>query len=460
MKSKIKIWLYGFTLLILTVWITGVINLLLLASVVSAAGSSSPFSSIVGVSYGRLFGSAPLPPAEAMRQVKRSFDLVRFFDVDQNVMNEAVANGLEIILTVPNARLTELNSVEEAESYVVTNISPWQDHIKAIIAGIEIFLNDVDSNPSEIVPRMQNLNTALKNNNINHIPVTTNINLSVLANSFPVNESIFKNELRSELDTIFQYTESSPGFVFINIYPWYAIQDNPEVISLEYATFEGPGVNCFSDSNDQCQNLFQAQYLAWNFAVQELLPGNITVAYIGETGWPSAGGVHPNLSTAENEGTYVNGYVKWVKAQTSAIPSLLFEMYNEPNKPNGSQELHWGLFYEDGTPKIQLEPSLSHDSFLQRVQPHDNEGANEVLSVSQDNNTVVGFDLSTEPIGELESARLILTLRTPISGQGSIGEMVQVRRLQDNFAEEGNGVQSNLGMGVGVTWACSEGSIR
>lgn len=332
--------------------------LLLFSSAEIVDAAATPFSSTVGVSYSRLFATNPLPAEQAMQQIKQNFTLVRFYDFDAELMNAAVAEGLEIILTIPNEKLTQLDSPASAESYVTTSVVPYMASIKTLIVGNEIFENGGQGEPSKVVGRMQNLAAALNNKGVASIPVTTNINLAVLQTSYPVDKSVFQDQYKSDLTAILQYTGSVPGFVFVNIYPWYAIQQNPADIKLGYATFQGPAdPYCFSNGSQQCQNLFQAQYLAWNFAVQALLPGNPTVAYIGETGWASAGGQNPQLSTPQIEGTYINGYIKWVKAQTPAIPSLLFEMYDEPNKPGGNQEPHWGLYEQDGTAKFQLVTS-------------------------------------------------------------------------------------------------------
>jgi len=352
MKTEFKTQTIRIVPAVLTRGAFAVLVLMLLGVPAPAAAETSPFSGTVGVSYGRLFASSPLPVDQAMHQIKQHFSLVRFYDFDEELMNAAVNQGLEIILTVPNEKLSQLDSLASAESYVTTSVEPWKTSVKTIIVGNEIFENGGQGQPAQVVGRMQNLTTALGNKGITHIPVTTNINLAVLAVSYPVDQSVFQNQYTANLTTILQYTDSGPGFVFVNIYPWYAIQQNPGDIKLGYATFQGPPVWC--RNGPECQNLFEAQYLAWNYAVQALLPGNKTTAYIGETGWASAGGPHPELSTAEIEGTYINGYIKWVKAQTPAIPSLLFEMYDEPNKPGDNQEPHWGLFQENGTAKFSL----------------------------------------------------------------------------------------------------------
>jgi exo-beta-1,3-glucanase (GH17 family) len=320
-----------------------------------AIALTSPFSSTVGVSYSKLFAQNPLPVDQVMRQIKQNFSLVRFYDFNQEFMTEAAAQGLEIILTVPNEKLTVLDSLTSAQTYAATYVVPWKDYVKAVIVGNEIFDNGDQGQSTLVVGRMQNLALALQNAGLSHIAVTTNINLDALAVSWPVDQAVFQTQYKTVMSSILTYlgSASGPGFVFVNTYPWQAIQQNPPpTITIDYATFQGPGV-CYSNGN-QCQNLFQAQYLAWNYAVQALLPGNKTVAYIGETGWPSAGGTYPNLSSESLEGDYINGYIRWVKSQSPQIPSLLFEMYDEPLKSGGEEEKHFGLFNENGSAKFQL----------------------------------------------------------------------------------------------------------
>jgi hypothetical protein len=313
-----------------------------------------------------------------MRQVGIHFRVVHFFDADPELLDAAAAQDLRIILSVPNEGLSELDSAAGAQAYVARSILPWQDNITGIIVGNEIFENGGQGGPGLIVARMQRLVSALEAMGITTIPVTTDVSLSVLAQSYPVDLARFKEGLKSQLKAILQYTEQGPGFIFVNLYPWYALQADPANIDLDYATFRGPNVWCLSgpapapDSaefyHQSCSNLFQAQYRAWDAAVQDLVPGNGTAALVGETGWPSAGGPHPEYSTPELEGIFTNGlYVSiwasdrgWFNGKVGdrfAHPefTLLFEMYDEPLKPGGTQEPHWGLFHEDGSRKLPLK---------------------------------------------------------------------------------------------------------
>jgi exo-beta-1,3-glucanase (GH17 family) len=470
----------------------------ILMAVVPRSEAANPFSHTVGVGLSTAFQSpaTKIPAALAMQQVKHNFPMVRLFDsvscgLDPELMKEAVANGLEIVLTVPNNCLAQLDS--DATAFVATSVVPWKDSIEAIIVGREIFENGGQGYPSIIVNRMQNLAAALSSEQL-AIPVTTNINNAIIgpcppACGFPVNDpskTHFKPELKDTLKAILEYAQSGPGFITVDIYPWFAIQNAPPpAISLKYATFQGdPAQGCFT-TGQSCQNLFQAMYFAWNCSVLELFgkpactPTTAAVSQptvvIGETGWASAVGSHqphPELSSDTIEGNYINGYIQWVKAHNPVIQSFLFEMYDEDLKtPPDSEEQHWGLYCAEnntGKPKFQLDATVVNDSLVQKKRPHDNEGANRTLIVDKRTHAVLGFDLPAsvsdpcQPSAStavLKRATLALTLKKPPRNWGRKGGMVNVHRLNVSF-QEGNGNRKQRrkgkirGNGAGVTWAC------
>ena len=350
------------------------------ASVEDLLGPDNP---LVGVSYSRRYAENPLPAADAMKQISIHFRVVHFFDADPELLDAAAAQDLRIILSRPNELLSELDSAAAAQAYVTRSVLPWRDNIRGIIVGNEIFENGGQGEPERIVARMQRLVSALHELGITTIPVTTDVSLSGLAQSYPVDLARFREELKSQIKAILQYTEQGPGFIFVNLYPWYALQGDPVNIDLGYATFRGPGEWCLSDPAPDpgsyefylhsCKNLFQAQYRAWDAAVQDLLPGNRTAAVVGETGWPSAGGPYPEYSTPELDGIFTNGLYIWIwgSRATGSLTlvfepypefTLLFEMYDESLKPGESQEPHWGLFHEDGSTKFHLRIKARPDT--------------------------------------------------------------------------------------------------
>lgn len=329
----------------------------------SAAGPN-PFSSIVGVDYSRQYALSPLTPAQAMQQIKSHFNMVKLFKFEADVVQAAVDNGLEIALGTLNSSLAEFaagtpTACPACDAYVAM-IAPYKNNIKVIILANEPFITP-GLDPAQLVPAMQNLSAALKRANPPlDIPVTTVVSIGTLGISYPPADGVFKPEFVVNMSALFAYLgqAGNANFIFLNVYPYRAIRDDPVDIHLAYALFQQP-VGGFA-------NLFAAQYTAFRAAMSKLNPPATMPVFIGETGWASGGSnvtITPSdspvppctdrlIAAACNEGVYVKGFIEWVKRQTPPIVSFLFEMYNEDNKPGDPDEQYYGLFTESGVLKL------------------------------------------------------------------------------------------------------------
>jgi exo-beta-1,3-glucanase (GH17 family) len=329
-----------------------------------AAADSSPFSSIVGVNYSRQYASNPLPPAQAMQQIKQSFNMVKLFKFEADVVQAAVANGLEIALGTLNGQLAEFaagtpSACSACDTYAAT-IAPYKNNIKVIIIANEPFTT-AGVDPAQLVPAMRNLSAALKRMNPPlDIPITTVLAFNTLGVSYPPDAGAFRPEFVANMSALFAYLgeAGNANFIFLNVYPYFAIKDNPIDIRLGYALFTQP-VGGFA-------NLFAAQYTAFRAAMGRLNPPATIPVLIGETGWASAGSsvtIGPSdspvppctdrlIAAACNEGVYVQGFIDWAKAQTPPLTSFLFEMYDENLKPGSTDEPHFGLYTERGAGKF------------------------------------------------------------------------------------------------------------
>jgi exo-beta-1,3-glucanase (GH17 family) len=323
-----------------------------------------PFSSIVGVNYSREFAQNPLPLDQAMQKIKQNFNMVKLFGFDADVVQAAVDNGLEIALGTLNSSLAEFaagtpNACSACDTYVAT-IAPYKDNIKVIILANEPFTT-AGLDPAQLVPAMRNLSAALKRANPSlDIPITTVLAFSTLGVSYPPADGAFKPEFVADMSALFAYLgqAGNANFISVNVYPYFAIKDNPVDIHLAYALFKQP-VGGFA-------NLFAAQYTAFRAAMSKLNPPATMPVLIGESGWASAGSnvtIDPSdspvppctdrlIATRCNEGVYVKGFIDWVKLQTPPIVSFLFEMYDENLKPGSPDEPYFGLFDESGVLKL------------------------------------------------------------------------------------------------------------
>ncbi|MCH7963342.1 MAG: hypothetical protein IH852_05335 [Bacteroidetes bacterium] len=76
---------------------------------------------------------------------------------------------------------------------------------------------------------------------------------------------------------------------------------------------------------------------------------------IGETGWPSQGGVRGNaIPSEENQKSYLSDFI--CMAKTNNIDYFYFEIFDEKwkSKLEGEAGSHWGIYFSYGSPKPHL----------------------------------------------------------------------------------------------------------
>jgi exo-beta-1,3-glucanase (GH17 family) len=81
---------------------------------------------------------------------------------------------------------------------------------------------------------------------------------------------------------------------------------------------------------------------------------------VGETGWPSGGdSIGRAIASPENAATYLAEFTAW--ANLRRVPYFYFEAFDEAWKVRyeGPKGTHWGLWDEDGRPKVGLHRALS-----------------------------------------------------------------------------------------------------
>ena len=80
---------------------------------------------------------------------------------------------------------------------------------------------------------------------------------------------------------------------------------------------------------------------------------------LGEVGWPSAGKPDNGaaVTSVENEKIYTTDIVNAVK-DGQLESTFLFEAYDEPWKKQSQWEAHWGLWDDNGNPKLAISSGL------------------------------------------------------------------------------------------------------
>ncbi len=297
--------------------------------------ANNVFSSLFGVAWGLNRGNPDPTIPNAIPLIQQAgFKSVKLYHYDEAALRAAADAGLEICMGTAQDQIANFaGSVANAESYIQENVEPINASVKAICVGNEVFHNNVYG---DIVLAVQNLHQALVNESLSGIRVTTSITMGATQDSWPPQNTRFQNPYADTAASLLDYLGSINSFVFLDAYPFHAIIDNPVDISLKYALFE----QSISVGGKTFVGLFDAQYFGFQQAIQKLKTAgkltHIPDVYVGETGWASTGSQKKSggqlIATVPNEKTYWNNYIAYTKSHQ--IPTFMFEMFDEPAKPN------------------------------------------------------------------------------------------------------------------------------
>lgn len=145
----------------------------------------------------------------------------------------------------------------------------------------------------------------------------------------------------------------------VNIYPYFTYVENPS-IDINYA-LGNPGAPSITDSGRTYTNLLDAQVDTLISAMGRVGYGEVRLI-IGESGWPSAGGV---AATTDNARTYNQNLVRHVLGGTGSplrpgvnFPTYIFALFNENAKPDPAIERNFGLYRPDKTPVYNVNLSV------------------------------------------------------------------------------------------------------
>ncbi|XP_060206337.1 putative glucan endo-1,3-beta-glucosidase GVI [Lycium barbarum] len=303
----------------------------------------------IGVNYGLLGNNLP-PPAQVINLLKsKNIQNIRIFDPNQDVLKALEGSGISIILGTRNEDLQALASDPTfATNWVVTNIIPHTSNVKftCISAGNEVIPGPLST---FVLGAMQNLDSALKANNLN-IPVSTAVPLQVLGTSYPPSNGAFSEDSIQFLKPIAQFLATKKYPLLANVYPYFAYSGNSAQIQLDYALLKNTAP-ISSDGQFQYNNMFDAMVDSLYAALEKVGQPAVDVV-VTETGWPSAGDVY---ATKDNAQTYANNLIAHVSSGQGTprrpgkvLETYIFALFNENQKPAGTEE-NFGLFYPDMT---------------------------------------------------------------------------------------------------------------
>ncbi|KAH9315060.1 hypothetical protein KI387_023687, partial [Taxus chinensis] len=315
--------------------------------------------SSIGINYGRMGNNLP-PPAESISLMKSlKVGKVKLYDSDPEVLTALASTGLSVVITVKNEEMASIaSSVLKADEWVKHHVLTHYPatKINIITVGNEI-LSDYNNQDRwlQLVPAMQNIYSSLVRWNLGkRIKVTTTVAMDVLMSSSPPSLGQFRVDIsETVMKPMLRFLSNSKSFYFVNVYPYFAYSANADKIPLDYAIF-GEVKAPVEDGGLQYTDMLSAQLDANVAAMEKLGYHNIKIA-ISETGWPTAGDVGANVDLAA---TYNRRVVARMLADPplgtprrpgTFIPTYLFALFNEDQKPGPVSERNWGLLYPNGS---------------------------------------------------------------------------------------------------------------
>ncbi|KAK2662721.1 hypothetical protein Ddye_001295 [Dipteronia dyeriana] len=361
---------------------TGLVSLFIFFHLLSI--SSAEMSSKVGICYGQLGSNLPSPPesAKLIKSVKAA--RVKIYDANPDILKSFKNTGIQVSIMVPNEIINNISSNGSlADQWVRTNVLPHYRYtkIRYLLVGNEILSIPDNITWSNLVPAMRKIRSSLKALGIRKIKVGTPLAMDVLQSSFPPSNGTFRSDISgSVMKPMLQFLNRTKSFFFLDAYTYFPWSSDPKNINLDYALLESRNIT-YTDpvTNLAYTNLFDQMIDAVIFAMKRLGYPNIRI-FIGETGWPNGGDFDQIGANIYNAATYNRNIVKKLTSKPSigtparpgwVLPSFVFSLFNENQKPGPGTERHFGLFYPNGSKvyEIDLSGETSEEEYKKKPLP-------------------------------------------------------------------------------------------
>lgn len=323
---------------------------------VNADNGYAPQAHTIGINYGTLGDNLP-PPSAAIATIKSmQIGRVKIFNPNADILNALANSGLETVVAIPNDQIGQIGTnPAAAEAWIAQNVDTYYPatNIVTILVGNEVF-SDASLPWTSLVPAMQNLYNSLSTRGwSDKIKVSTAVAADVLASSYPPSVGTFRADIAVPVILpLLRFLSSTHSYFYINLYPFLSYTTSGGDISLNYALFAS-GSNSVVDGSLTYTNLLDAQLDAVISAMEKLGFGDVRVA-VGETGWPTKADATQTGASVQNAAMYNRRLVrKLLSSSTNGtpkrpnvfIPTFIFALFNENQKPGPESERNWGLLY-------------------------------------------------------------------------------------------------------------------
>ncbi|CAN0899172.1 Probable glucan endo-1,3-beta-glucosidase A6 [Linum grandiflorum] len=334
------------------------------------SSSGAEISSRAGINYGQLGNNLP-SPARSVQLIKSlKAKRVKIYDANPKILRAFRGTDLQLSIMVPNELIPNVSASQSfSDSWVLNNVVPFYPatKIRYVLVGNEILTNPDVGTWFNLVPAMRRIKYSLRKFRLHKIKVSTPHATNFLESSFPPSNGTFRSDVSVPImKPLLQFLNRTRSFIFLDVYPFFPWSADPQNIRLDYALLQ-PSNFTYTDpvSKLTYTNLFDQILDAVIFAMNRLGYPDIRI-FIAETGWPSAGDIDQFGANIHNAAVYNRNVVKKLTAKPPigtparpgvVIPSILFALCNENQKPGPGTERHFGLLYPNGTAVYEIDLS-------------------------------------------------------------------------------------------------------
>ncbi|KAE9594589.1 hypothetical protein Lal_00037397 [Lupinus albus] len=332
---------------------TMTITYIFLALFLSSDIGSIPHVKSFGINYGQVGNNLPQPNKVLELLSTLKLTKTRIYDTNPQILTSFANSNIELIVTVENEVLSQLDDPQQALQWVNSHIIPYlpETKITGIQVGNEVFTDDDDTLLQHLVPAVVNIHNALSTLGYSNIKVSTPSSLAVLQNSYPPSAGSFKSEINGIMYQFLNFLSTTKTPFWINAYPFFAYEDDPSTIPLDYVLGNNPNAGMVDPYTKlHYDNMLYAMVDAVYFAIAKMGFRDIEVR-VSETGWPSKGDTNEVGASPQNAATYNRNLLRRQVANegTPLNPRIrlevyLFALFNEDMKPGPTSERNYGLF--------------------------------------------------------------------------------------------------------------------
>ncbi|XP_027336981.1 probable glucan endo-1,3-beta-glucosidase A6 [Abrus precatorius] len=374
--------------------------------------SNAGFSSQPGICYGQLGDNLP-PPKESVELIKSlKAKRVKIYDANPEILHALRNSSLQVSIMVPNELIANISSNQTlSDQWILTNVVPFYPHtlIRYLLVGNEIISSTTNQTWPHLVPAMRRIKHSLKAFGIRKVKVGTSSAMDVLETSFPPSNAAFRKDIAVRvMKPMLKFLNRTKSSFFLDVYPFFAWSSDPVNINLDYALFESRNITVTDPGTGLVYtNLFDQMVDAVYFAIKRLGFSGIRI-FIAETGWPNGGDIDQIGANIYNAATYNRNFVKKVMRKPAVgtparpgavLPSFLFALFNENQKPGPGTERHFGLLYPNGSRVYDIDLSgKTPESEFRPLPPPENDtpfkGKIWCVAARRDNATALAAALS------------------------------------------------------------------